>query len=120
MLASIGKIEEAANCLIKNDKIDDAINLAVNNHSWSFIMKMQLTPQKRTFLQDKLSIAAAKLIEKGDIMSAGRLYQESGFYKQGALLFFNYADQLAKHNNKATDPSRMTVSPLILKMLYRK
>ena len=81
-------------------------------------MEMKLTPQKRQFLQDKLSIAAAKLIEKGEIMSAGRLYQESGLYKQGALLFFNYADQLAREQSMES-LNRVTVSPLVLKMLYR-
>ena len=105
---------------MKNDQVESAINLAVNNHCWSYIMDMQLTPAKRSFLQDKLSIAAERLIEKGDILSAGRLYQESGLFKQGALLFFNYADKLAKLNNQSDEPSRMRVSPLILKMLYKK
>lgn len=60
---------------------------------------MDLPPEKQQLLQDKLTIEADLKIRQGNYLQAGKLYQESGRYKDGALIFFNYADALSEQNN---------------------
>ena len=81
-------------------------------------MKLELPSSKKQMLIDKLTISAEKLVNRGQFLKAGRLYQESGLYKEGALVFFNYADSLAKSEDLVGSNDDIKVPPIVYKQLY--
>merc|ERR1712157_49351 len=99
LLTNLGFYEQAASILIKSNKIEEAIILTTRYNAWPHLLSMDLPPEKQQLLQDKLTIEADLKIRQGNYLQAGKLYQESGRYKDGALIFFNYADALSEQNN---------------------
>lgn len=81
-------------------------------------MSLELPSDKKQNLQDKLILMAERLVYQGQFLKAGQLYQESGLFKEGALVFFNYADSLASAEKISSDNLKLQVPPIIYKQLY--